>query len=183
MTEIINKSFGINLIVMSVFGMYHFGNNMNSFKKICAYCMFFLFTIPIPILGSLYFFFEENIDLVELHNNGFLIAEMVCNLTKYLSFIKNVNRIKKCIHYLELPIFVTKTEKQKKIINASIWICKRNSRIFLISVVAANVFWAARPLLEVQQKFPIEIWLPFDSKSNLFIFYSIYFFLVIGKSN
>ncbi|XP_064212452.1 odorant receptor Or1-like [Tribolium castaneum] len=176
----VTDCFGVNLTVMGLFGMYHRSGNPTIFEKVIAYCMFFFFTIPIPILGSLYFFFQENVDLEELHNNGFLIAEMVCNLAKYLSFIKNGHRIRKCIHYLELPIFATRRENQERIINASGWICKRNSRVFFVSVLAANVFWAGRPFMENKQKFPIEIWLPFDAKANAMAFYLIYLFLVIA---
>ncbi|RZB38835.1 7tm 6 domain containing protein, partial [Asbolus verrucosus] len=180
MKGIIKQSFSINLRVMGAFGLYPFKTSRFLYK-VRAYFLYSVFTLPIPILGTLYFILSEEINAA-LDENAFLIAEMACQITKLFPFISNSDKIRKCIHYFELSFFMTYTDKQKKIIDRCSRICRRNTTVFLVSIIGGNIFWATRPFFSKEQKLPVDVWLPCNLMAGTKIFYSVYLFLVMGTA-
>ncbi|RZC32666.1 7tm 6 domain containing protein, partial [Asbolus verrucosus] len=179
MKGIIKQSFSINLRLMGAFGLYP-PETSGFLYKVQAYFLYSAFTLPIPILGTLYFILDEEINAA-LDGNAFLIVEMACQITKLFTFIRNGDKIRKCIHYFEKPFFANYTDKQKKIIDRCSRICRRNSIIFLVSIIGGNIFWATRPFFSKEQKFPVDVWFPYNPMAGTKIFYSVYLFLVMGN--
>ena len=181
MQNITQRSFGINLILMTILNLYPPDKLTFSFK-VRAYSIFLISVPPIPVFGVLYFLVEKGLTTTEFNENAFLIAEMTCQVGKFLPFITNGTRIKKCIHFFESVQFAPQQKRQKEIINKCCRTCKRNSMIFLVSIVAGIIFFASKPLLMGKgHKLPANIWLPFDSKSNPVVFGWVYVFIIFGK--
>ncbi|XP_063911601.1 putative odorant receptor 92a [Zophobas morio] len=107
-------------------------------------------------------------------------VQTTCFITKFLPFLLDGQRMKNCIFYLENAAFQTSRNNHTTIINECIGICRRNSLVFFAgSVVAASV-WATKPLLWKRRDFPVNVWLPFDAKANIFIFSFTYLIIALG---
>ncbi|RZC39725.1 7tm 6 domain containing protein, partial [Asbolus verrucosus] len=180
MTDAIKRSFNVNLSVMQAFGLYSAAEESTCLYKVMGYSMYCLFMFPIPIFGTLYLVLDENFDMMQLNDNAFLIAEIVCQFTKLFPFIHNANRIKTCIHYFEAPFFLLSRQKQLDILNKYSRICQRNSKLFLSAVITINIIWASKPLFGKEYKLPVDLWLPFELVAEPRAYYSIYLFLVIA---
>ncbi|XP_063912020.1 uncharacterized protein LOC135128873 [Zophobas morio] len=179
MEDIIENSFGVNLILMRILNLYP-PENPTLLYKLKAYCVFFVLLPPVPILGALYFLFEENLTTEELNENAFAVAQLGCQVTKFLPFVVNGTRIKNCILYFKSSEFKISVDKQQKIIDDCCWICRRNSTVFLVSITGGVIFFALKPLFSDKQQFPTDIWLPFEPKTDLRVFVVVYLYVFSG---
>ncbi|RZC35895.1 uncharacterized protein BDFB_003881 [Asbolus verrucosus] len=179
MGGIVKESFSVNLRVMRAFGLYP-PKKHKCLYKLHGFFMYGLFIVSIVLLGCLYLLLEENIDIVQVADNAFLISEMGCYIIKLLPFINNGDQIKRCIHYFESPFFRVSSDKQKKIIDDCNRTCRKISSIFLIFVTCAVTSWAIKPFFWKHYRLPVDVWLPFDATSSPHIYYPVYSFLVLG---
>jgi hypothetical protein len=180
MGGLVRKTFALNLRVLQFFGLYP-SRNYKTLYKTYAYIFYFIFIVPPPILTSLYFVFGENVDLALVAQNAFAIAETGCFVFKLLQFIKNAEKIRKCIYMMENSIFLTYTQAQEHIIDEYISVCTRNSYFFLFFCILTAVSWAIVPLFGKEYKLPIDIWLPYDITSGGRSYILSYIFIVLGE--
>ncbi|CAH1374418.1 unnamed protein product [Tenebrio molitor] len=182
MGGLVRKTFALNLRVLQFFGLYP-SRNYKTLYKTYAYIFYFIFIVPPPILTSLYFVFGENVDLALVAQNAFAIAETGCFVFKLLQFIKNAEKIRKCIYMMENSIFLTYTQAQEHIIDEYISVCTRNSYFFLFFCILTAVSWAIVPLFGKEYKLPLDIWLPYDITSGGRSYILSYIFIVLGAGN
>ncbi|RZC35751.1 7tm 6 domain containing protein, partial [Asbolus verrucosus] len=179
MKSLVKRSFGVNLYVMKYVCMYPPEKPTRLFK-LGAYIMYLLLTVPVPVLGSLYFFLEEDIPLDRVGDNAFALAQATVCVFKFAPFIINGDQIKKCIHYFESPLPIVFNDKQRNMVKASSNICRRNSRVFFILLICGYTLWSCRPFLLTEYRFPIDLWLPLNPLKKMTFFYSIYLYIVLA---
>ncbi|XP_063912022.1 odorant receptor Or1-like [Zophobas morio] len=160
MTTIIWQSFSINIYIMRAFGLY-------PPEK------------PTRKSRILNFIFGEEIDQMRIGDNGFLVAETACQITKLMPFVMNGSRIKRCIHYLEDFSFEVKEDKEK-FLEKWVKTCQRNSKVFLGSIIAGNVSWAVKPFLVQERQLPVDVWLPFNLMENNIVYFLVFALLTLG---
>jgi hypothetical protein len=179
MAGIVKQSFSVNLRIMRALGLYPPRKYKNLYK-VLGFFMYSLFMICIGLLGFLYLLLDENIDIVQIADNAFLLSEMACYIIKFFPFINNGDEIKKCIHYFESPFFRVSSDKQKQIIESCNSTCRRINTIFLIFVTGSVTSWAVKPFFWKHYRLPVDVWLPFDATATPQIYYPVYSFLVLG---
>ncbi|XP_063912014.1 odorant receptor 94a-like [Zophobas morio] len=97
-----------------------------------------------------------------------------------LPFILDGERIKKCIFYLENIVLETSRNHHSRILNECVRICRRNSLVFFVSAAGTAAIWTTKPLFWKRREFPVDVWLPFDVKENIFVFSFAYLIIGIG---
>ncbi|RZB40832.1 7tm 6 domain containing protein, partial [Asbolus verrucosus] len=142
--SVIEESFGINLRVMKACCLYP-PLTHGRWYKIKAYLMHLCFVMPVPTLGILYLLLKEDLDMERVNYNAGFLAQTTCFTTKLLPFIKEGHRIRKCIDYFNSSSFAVLNEKQKKIMDQCVKVCRRNTFIFLICVGGGVTSWATKP--------------------------------------
>ncbi|RZC00559.1 7tm 6 domain containing protein [Asbolus verrucosus] len=108
--EMFTLSFSINLRVMNACCLYP-PMQHNSLYKITAYLMHVCFVMLVPTLGILHLLLEDNLDMERVNYNAGFLAQATCFITKFLPFVKDGHRIRKCIDHLESSFFVKEYEK------------------------------------------------------------------------
>ncbi|RZB40583.1 7tm 6 domain containing protein [Asbolus verrucosus] len=179
MENIIEQSFNINLNIMRALGLYR-PEKTKSFNKVRAYFVYIFFIILIPFSTLLSFPLGEKLDVTQINFNAAFLAESLCFIMKLLPFIRKERKIRKCIQYFGDHSFTPSSKEQKIIIDDCIRVCRRNSIVLVFSVTFAAACWVIRPLLMPDHALPLEVWLPFDIKADLKIYYFVYIYLVIG---
>jgi hypothetical protein len=178
--SIIEQSFRINLKVMKAFHLYP-PENYTPLYKIKAYFMQLVFVFPLPVLGILYLLLEEHLDWKRVNYNAGFLAQATCFTTKFLPFISNGHRIKKCIVFFESSSFNVVKARHEHILNECIQICRRNTRIFLFCVGGGVASWVAKPLFWEGRNLPVDVWLPFNPTSEVTVYCCIYIYLTTGN--
>ncbi|XP_063912010.1 odorant receptor Or1-like [Zophobas morio] len=166
MTQLVRKLFSLNLSVMRLFGFYPTKNYKNIYR-VYAYTVYIFFVVPTPILTSLYLLFGENVDLALVAQNAFSIGETGCFVFKLLQFIRNSDKIRRCIYMVESPIFTNYVKTQEQIMD---------------DCVHVSASWAVVPLFGKEYRLPLDIWLPYDVTRGGLPYILSYIFLVSGVS-
>ena len=179
--KVSEQSFAINLHIMRAFGLYTSKESTPTWKVI-SYLMYTIFMLPVPLFGTLYFIFDTtNFDMMRLNDNAFLIAEISCQFTKLFPFIRDADRVRKCIHYFENSVFRVLKPREVTILQECIDTCVRNSKVYVFAVFSINIIWASKPFFEKDYRLPVDLWLPFDPTTGPVIYYPVFVALVIGK--
>ncbi|KAJ3656604.1 hypothetical protein Zmor_015671 [Zophobas morio] len=181
MTQLVRKLFSLNLSVMRLFGFYPTKNYKNIYR-VYAYTVYIFFVVPTPILTSLYLLFGENVDLALVAQNAFSIGETGCFVFKLLQFIRNSDKIRRCIYMVESPIFTNYVKTQEQIMDDCVHVCTRNSNFFQFFCILTAASWAAVPLFGKEYRLPLDIWLPYDVTRGGLPYILSYIFLVSGVS-
>lgn len=182
MSNIIKKSFGINLTVLRVLSLYSYKTTESTrCDKLVSWTMYILFCLHIPILGILYYLLEENIDMQNLGDSTFIVAQLSCFLGKLVPFITKKDQITKCIYHLESSIFEPLRDKHMNIIDKNSNICTRNSTVYLTSVGCSLFILSIKPLFLEPYKLPVDIWFPFELTKNSKGFWCLYIYVILGK--
>jgi hypothetical protein len=181
MASIINKSFGINLSVLRILNLY-IPTEVTRFNRVLSYITYILFTLHVPILGTLYFLLED-VDIHNLGDSAFTVAQIICFFAKLLPFVTKKEEIKKCIHYLESPIFIPLRENHKEIIDKNANICRRNSIIYLTCISSSLIVWVMKPFFLEDKRLPVDVWFPTRVINNPKIFYCLYIYTFLGQKN
>ncbi|RZB41742.1 7tm 6 domain containing protein, partial [Asbolus verrucosus] len=134
----------------------------------------------VPFLTFLSFPLGEQLDVTQINFNAAFLAETLCFIMKLLPFIRKERKIRKCIHYFGDHSFTPSSKEQKIIIDDCLRVCRRNSMVLILSVTLTAVCWIIRPLFMPDYALPLEVWLPFDIKADIKIYYFVYIYLAIG---
>ncbi|KAJ3643971.1 hypothetical protein Zmor_026650 [Zophobas morio] len=180
MSNIITKSFRINLFIMKLCHLYPPEKRTTLFK-IRAYLIQILFVVPVPVLGIIYLLTEKNLDVEKANYNAGFLAQATCLIAKLFPFIRNGDRIKGCIMYFETYCVPLKKQSQKNIINDCVNVCRRNTFIFLFCVTGGVTSWATRPLFWDGRNLPVDLWLPFNPYENWFVYSCVYVYVTVGE--
>ncbi|KAJ3649486.1 hypothetical protein Zmor_021226 [Zophobas morio] len=165
MTDIITRSFHVNITVLKFVGLYD-RNRRGIVYKIGTYFLYFL-TIVLTILIVVKLFVGENDDFDQWSRSlMYLNTSTSCHL-KFIPLMVNGPRIKKCINFFGNKRFAPKNNQEKKIIEDCVYICKRNFFIYVSLVILLEFSWSIMPLLDEKQKLPADIWLPAGAKPVL----------------
>ncbi|KAJ3666961.1 hypothetical protein Zmor_002379 [Zophobas morio] len=176
--SIIWQSFSINIHIMRAFGLYP-PEKPTRISWLRSLLLYFAFAYPVPVLGSLNFIFGEEIDQMRFGENAFQVAQLACQIAKLMPFILNGRRIKKCIHYLEDPLFEVKGDNEK-ILEKWVHTCQRNTKVFLGSIIAGNVSWAVKPFLLQNGQLSVDVWLPYNLMENTMVYIFVFVLLTLG---
>ncbi|RZC42959.1 7tm 6 domain containing protein, partial [Asbolus verrucosus] len=179
MEGVIQRSFSINLRVMKACYLYP-PLQHKCLYKMAAYLMHLCFVMLVPTLGILHLLLEDNLDMERVNYNAAFLAQTTCFTTKLLPFIRDGQRIRKCIDYFDSSLFTVTRQKQKTIIDNCIKVCRRNTFIFLVCAGGAVGSWATKPFFWEGHKLPVDVWLPFNTSEKLIIYYPVYFIIAIG---
>ncbi|XP_064212292.1 odorant receptor Or1-like [Tribolium castaneum] len=182
MKQIVKPSFRIHLTLMQILGFYP-TRSYKKLYKLYAYFVYCFLTIPVPTLATVYLLVEDNIDLLQLSNSGFLICQIGCFIAKFVPFWKKPEKIKRSIYMLENQIFTNHAPEQCKIIDDCIRICNRDCWLNLALVLSALTSWAVTPIAKGISKLPVEMWLPYDVNKDDKTYYLTYLFVVTGTAN
>ncbi|KAJ3666963.1 hypothetical protein Zmor_002379 [Zophobas morio] len=161
---------------MKLFGLYPPEKPTRLFR-IRSYLLYFVILIPVPALGALYIFLEE--DQTRIGDNGFVVAETACVIIKLMPFVVNGSQMKRCIHYLEDSSFEVAPDN-RKILEKSIYICRRNSKVFIVSIVVGNISFNLKPFLGEGRILPVDVWFPCSPTENTKIYCIIFLMLSLG---
>ena len=181
MVNIIRKSFGLNLFILETFYLCPPKKPSLSYK-IQSYIAYVLIIVLVPVISILHILLAEDLDLDQVNYNAAFIAQTTCFITKFLPFILDSQRMKNCIFYPESAAFATSRDNHTAIINECVRICRRNSLVFFVGSVGAAGSWSTKPLLWRRRDFPVDVWLPFDAKANIFVFSVAYLVIGIGMN-
>ena len=143
--------------------------------------MYLFCIIPVPVFGCLYLLIEEDVDLMKVSENAFLLAEMGCYITKFLPLLRSSKEIKECILYFDAPQFRKINDTHRDILDDCIKICRRNTNIFLVSVAAGLVSWAVKPFFWSKYRLPVDVWIPFEIDFTPVIYYPLYVCIVLRE--
>jgi hypothetical protein len=179
MVSVVEKSFGTNLRILRMFGMYP-PDKYKRVYKIYSYFIYCVMIAPIAILSCMYLLLED-VDMDLIADNAFLACQMACKIVKFLPFLINSDEIRRSIYLLECPIFTMYKERQQNIITECIRICNRNCKLFLSFCFFSIMGLAVKPLVANGKPLPLEIWLPLDFKQNPTVYYSLYAYMILGN--
>ncbi|XP_063912012.1 odorant receptor Or1-like [Zophobas morio] len=179
MSGLIQQSFKINLKVMQFCHLYP-PEKQQLFFKLRAHVMHVVFVMAVPTLGTVYLLTEKNLNMERVNYNAGFLAQTACFITKLLPFITNGQRIKRLIDYFDHNSVSVINEEQRDIVNKCVEVCRRNTFIFLVCVTGGVGSWAAKPLFWNGRNLPVDVWLPFDWRTNNLVYGVVYFFVTIG---
>ena len=181
MVNIIKRSFALNLFILETFYLCPPKKPTLSYK-LQSYVAYMLIIVIVPVFSILHLLLAEDLDSDRVNYNAGFLAQAICFITKFLPFILDGQRMKNCIFYLESAAFATSRDNQTGIINECIRICRRNSLVFFVGSIGAAGSWSTKPLLWRRRDFPVDVWLPFDAKENVFVFSFLYLIVGIGMN-
>ncbi|RZB38719.1 7tm 6 and/or Iso dh domain containing protein, partial [Asbolus verrucosus] len=163
---------------MRIVGLYPPEKNSRLFK-VYAYILYFIALTPTSVLGFLDIYLKEDVDVVEMSYSALISIQMAFFTMKLSPFIRNGNKIKKCINYFESPNFDLFNKEHKKIIEESVDVCRRNSVVFLGGVIVSFCFWSVTPFWRANN-LPLDVWVPFDPFASVINYCIVYSVLAVG---
>ena len=146
--------------------------------KLQSYIAYVLIVVIVPVISILHLLLAENLDMDRVNYNSAFVAQATCSITKFLPFILDGQRMKNCIYYMENVAFETSRNYHTTIINECVKVCRRISSVVFVVSVGAAASWSTKPFLWKKRDFPVDVWLPFDAKENVFVF--SFFYLIVG---
>lgn len=175
-SNLMQKSFKINLKILAVLGFYGF-DKLSTLRKIQTVIVYIIVMIMVPILLFINILVEES-DMRFLADNVILLAQWISFAVKILPFFFKPRQVKNCILYFNNKRFVTHPEYSHKIIAKCFKSCQKNSKVFLYIIIVSCVSWWFKPfLIWENHKAPLNIWLP--GKQEFATFTGSYWILYI----
>ncbi|KAJ3658557.1 hypothetical protein Zmor_010291 [Zophobas morio] len=175
MTATIQQSFQISLNVLHIFGLYISEQN-STFLKVRGYTLYIFLLILGTFLIVINLIVEKNITGMQMNLMVTFAAETVSMWFKVYPFLRNAERIQKCINYFGQREFAPKDQEEKKIIDECIGICRRNCVAYFCSVVVTEIIWSLPLFFTKEKTFQIYLWLPYDPFSSDLIYYITAFY-------
>lgn len=180
MSTLIEQSFKFNLWILKLFYLYP-DQNYSFFFKLKACLLHLLLVVPTPVLAILHLLLNNNWDINRVKYNAPFLAQAIGFVFKFMPFVYNSNQLKQCILLCNGSFLSEVEQHQTIILNKCIQSCKTNTRLFCTFCVGALCTWTTKPIVWKGRNFPVDIWLPFDAKQKLLVFWSVYVFMIIGK--
>ncbi|KAJ3658561.1 hypothetical protein Zmor_010294 [Zophobas morio] len=170
MADIIQESFKIDLVVLSIFGLYISGTN-STFLKVPAYFLYLSLLVLGTALIVTNLIVQENITGMQMNLMVTVASNTMSMWFKAFPFIRNGERIKKCINFFGHIDFAPKDTKEQKIIDECVSICRRNSMAYFFGIVITEIVWNVPVYFAKERSFPLQFWLPYDPISSNLIYY------------
>ncbi|XP_063906327.1 odorant receptor 22a-like [Zophobas morio] len=124
---------------------------------------------------------EKSSNSMETNAMVSFLAETVSFCFKLLPFLRNPERIRRCINFFGEEAFAPKTDQEQKILDECVWICRRNSIIYFYGILATAICWNFPVLFIEGRKLPFSLWLPYDPSSTAFNYYITFTFVVTAS--
>ncbi|KAJ3666971.1 hypothetical protein Zmor_002387 [Zophobas morio] len=156
MKTISERSFSIAIIVLKIVGFYP-SDNHKQLHKLYGIVLYIVAMIPISILSLLHFVFLE--EMSDFKSNDFSMVAIIFYTFKLPPCLIHRNKIKRCIHYFDDPLYSVVKQEHKKIMDECIAVCRRNINVFLISCLSTGCTFLA-PALINPEILPLNVWLP-----------------------
>ncbi|KAJ3666968.1 hypothetical protein Zmor_002384 [Zophobas morio] len=171
-------SFSLNISVMKLIGFYP-SDTYPCVHKIYAVIVYLILMLPPTILGPLRFVLAQ--EVTSFDYNDFMMVGMIFYTFKFLPFVKNGEKFKKCIHYFDEFYGSVVHDQHKKIIQECVNVCQRNSRVFFVGCIGGIVGFMGQLLTrEDPTQLLVNVWLPdFVMKSRV-LYYHVYVILILG---
>lgn len=173
MKNIIQNSFGISLQILELFQLYT-PHKPNFLRKVVSFIFCISLTSIVPVFGALYIFLGKNTIGRRAADNAYVVTGMWCYAPKLWQFLIKRSEIQECILYFKNSKFVTLRKNQTIILETQIKICRRNTKLFVTSMVIAAAVWPAIPFILHDHNLPVDLWLPFDASKDLRVYYVVY---------
>ncbi|KAJ3658558.1 hypothetical protein Zmor_010291 [Zophobas morio] len=175
MSNIIKESFNIDLNVLSIFGLYITGNN-SAFFKVRAYALYFFLLVMGTILILTNLILKNNISGMQMNLMVTYVVETMSIWFKVLPFIRNGERIKKCIDFFGQSDFAPRDTQEQEIIDECVAICRRNCTAYFCGIIITVILWNVPVYFGKEKTFPVQLWLPYDPISSSLIYYGTLFY-------
>nr|XP_008195116.2 PREDICTED: odorant receptor Or1 [Tribolium castaneum] len=180
MPSLIEQSFKINFRILKITAFYPPTKNKR-LNQMLAFVLYMLFVVSVPILEVLNLVLQEKITFKQIIDNAFMIAELGCLIPKYWPFVRNNDRLVKCIHYFDSPAFQPTKKKHREILQNCVKVCRAITIFFVAAVSSGYVSWSSRPISWKNHIFPTDLWLPYDPKVAPKLYnFLVYTYLVIA---
>ncbi|XP_063905155.1 odorant receptor Or1-like [Zophobas morio] len=95
---------------------------------------------------------------------------------KVLPFIRNGERIKKCIDFFGQSDFAPRDTQEQEIIDECVAICRRNCTAYFCGIIITVILWNVPVYFGKEKTFPVQLWLPYDPISSSLIYYGTLFY-------
>ena len=178
MADIITRSFHMNIAELRFVGLYDHRQH-GILYRIRAYILYSLsFLVTTLLVVKLVVGENDNYD--QWTRSLILLDSSVSCYLKFIAFMVNASRIKKCLHFFGEKQFAPKNKQEERIVEDCIQVCQRNFRIYFSLIVVLEFSWNLMPFFEEKQMFPLDIWLPCDLSSKPVLFYAIYWYCAAG---
>ncbi|XP_074033085.1 odorant receptor Or1 [Leptinotarsa decemlineata] len=180
--NLVEDSFKGHLFFMKIIGIYP-SENFFKYYTFFAYLLYFLFTIPSPLLSIIKLIVLKVKDIGNMCDSLSLIIEIGVLVLKVLPFKNKPDVIKRSIFHLNKKIFSQAEPEQLYILLETVATCRKIFAIFLTSCLTSLFTWALKVLLYEERAFPIDVWLPFDPFKNVYIYLTVFFYIFLGVGN
>ena len=177
MEKVATYSFSLNTNVLKVVGLYP-ADDKKFLYKVYSYVVYVSAMFPITSLSALHFLLNE--ELTSFNYNDFMMVAMIFYTLKFLPFVTNLERMRRCIHYFDDPFFNVVTDKHKKTILDCVNICRRNSKIFFVGYLVGYTGFVGQAILNHRQ-LPLNVWMPKWVKNKAVYYYTEFILVLLGK--
>ncbi|KAJ3658586.1 hypothetical protein Zmor_010316 [Zophobas morio] len=176
MVNIIQKSFGLNLKVLHIMGLYSYGKS-SIFLKVRAYTLYFTLLVLTTVLIIVKILLAKSSNNLEANLMFTYVADCGSFFFKLLPFLRNSDKIKGCINFFGQKNFAPKTYHERKILDECVWVCRRNSIVYFYGVLLVNIGWNFPVLFVKGRKLPLRLWLPYDPSSTIVNYYFTFVYI------
>ncbi|KAJ3658579.1 hypothetical protein Zmor_010311 [Zophobas morio] len=180
MVNLITKSFSLNLKLLKIMGLYSFGNT-SILLKVRAYVLYFVLLV---VTTGLIFFktvTEKSANNMETNAMVAYVAESGSFCFKLVPFLRNGERIRRCINFFGQEMFAPKTDYERNILKECIWVCRRNSIVYFYGILVTLIGWNSPVLFVKGRKLQLRLWLPYDPSTTVLRYYSTFFFITAAN--
>lgn len=137
--------------------------------------------IPIATLPLLNLFIKENVDVLKIASCIFLNLQIsIVPLKTILVLIYHKN-LKEAIKMLNSKSFNSYGQQHEHIIQEDAVSMEKNINYIRLCLGTAILISSSALVKLKERRLFIEMWVPFDPKANLFSYFTVYLFSVIGK--
>ncbi|XP_063906833.1 uncharacterized protein LOC135125277 [Zophobas morio] len=177
MVNIIEKSFGLNLKLLNIMGLYSHGKSSITLR-IRAYTLYFVFLVLASVLIIVKTLMARSSNNVETNAMLIYVSDSTSFCFKLLPFLQNSDRMKRCINFFGQKKFAPKTDYERRILDECVWVCRRNSIVFFYGLLLTIIGWTVPMLFVKGRKLPLMLWLPYDPSSTAVNYYFTFVYIV-----
>lgn len=178
MSDIIKVSFKINFCVFRLYGLFR-SNKLKLLSKIHAFTSYGVFNILVTVLGYIKWF-EEPESMTATITPCVLVCTTIFIL-KFFMFLLKHDEIQNCANFFAHTDFVSKEKVHVSNVKACVRHCQKLNIIFFVGVMSAVLLLTIYSLLSNNYNLILNIWLPYNHSSSLFIYYLTNFGLFLGN--
>lgn len=143
--------------------------------------LFIFFQIPMAALPIVSLFVEENVDVLRVASCIFLNLQVSIVPFKTVLLLVFHKNLRKAVDILDCNSFNSYTQAHERIVREDAAAINRNFNyvpLCFITVILMSL--SSLTSIEDRELF-VEMWFPFNPKTNLFYYFSVYVFSIVGK--